>query len=200
MNNLYFKFRDHIDLQRKYQSVFEKLEESLGEETDEIIIAFKEIEEDFQELIWDIYNLIELEKSDIERREKEIKRLSDKNKSSSNSIDFYNKFLVSLVKDYGNFNKNSNKNIKVNDVSFTVASKTSYDVEESFSDERFINFSLKSKISKEHADKISVYLQQRGLQNEMEITIDKKGLASAISEGEKIENVITNTKEYLIKK
>lgn len=199
MSNTYWLYRDLIELSQKYKSVYEKIEEQEGVLDEEIENSLIEVESDYEILATDVINLINnLEDTKIGRN-REIKRLQDKNTSVDNQVEFLKKFLITIVKSKGVANKSSNLNYKFNDYSLTVSKRTNYEIGEDFNDPRFIREVIEEKLPAEEAHMVKVFLKKRlnidpkvkqvVLKEELNRECKENGLVIGVTEREK-ENLI----------
>lgn len=199
MNNTYWLYRDLVELSQKYKSVYEKIEEQEGVLDEEIENSLIEVESDYEILATDVINLINnLEDTKIGRN-REIKRLQDKNTSVDNQVEFLRKFLITIVKSKGVANKSSNLNYKFNDYSLTVSKRTNYEIGEDFNDPRFIREVIEEKLPAEESNMIKVFLKKRlNIDPKVKQVVLKDELNRECKENGLVEGVLEKEKESIL--
>lgn len=200
MNNTYFKYKSLTELFRKYAEVWEMLEENGGEETEEIAIKLQELEDDGEELGWDVLQMIDALESEIEENKKRKDNLDKKNKTLANSVSYLETFMKSLINKSGTPNKSGNKAKKFGERNITVKRSINYEVTENFDDKRFIRYSLKGKYPEAYAKRMAEYAEKYGMSAELDKVILKKELNDFIKESDVLpEGVNQVKKESLLK-
>lgn len=199
MSNTYWLYRDLVELSQKYKSVYEKIEEQEGVLDEEIENSLIEVESDYEILATDVINLINnLEDTKIGRN-REIKRLQDKNTSVDNQVEFLRKFLITIVKSKGVANKSSNLNYKFNDYSLTVSKRTNYEIGEDFNDPRFIREVIEEKLPAEESNMIKVFLKKRlNIDPKVKQVVLKDELNRECKENGLVEGVLEKEKESIL--
>ena len=199
MSNTYWLYRDLVELSQKYKSVYEKIEEQEGVLDEEIENSLIEVESDYEILATDVINLINnLEDTKIGRN-REIKRLQDKNTSVDNQVEFLRKFLITIVKSKGVANKSSNLNYKFNDYSLTVSKRTNYEIGEDFNDPRFIREVIEEKLPAEESNMIKVFLKKRlNIDPKVKQVVLKDELNRECKENGLVEGVLEKKKESIL--
>ena len=199
MSNTYWLYRDLVELSQKYKSVYEKIEEQEGVLDEEIENSLIEVESDYEILATDVINLINnLEDTKIGRN-REIKRLQDKNTSVDNQVEFLKKFLITIVKSKGVANKSSNLNYTFNDYSLTVSKRTNYEIGEDFNDPRFIREVIEEKLPAEESNMIKVFLKKRlNINPKVKQVVLKDELNRECKENGLVEGVLEKKKESIL--
>lgn len=202
MNNTYFQYKSFTELFRKYKEVWEMLEDNGGEETEEIAIKLQELEDDNQQLGWDILQMIDTLELEIKQHKERKANLDKKIKSTENSISYLETFMKQLVTKIGDPNGSGNKAKKFGERNITVNRYIEYKVdEEAFKDERFLRYSLKGKYPEAYAKRMEEYAKKFNLEASLEKVVLKAELNKFIKEnGELPEGVDQIKKESLIKK
>lgn len=202
MNNTYFQYKSFTELFRKYKEVWEMLEENGGEETEEISIKLQELEDDNQQLGWDILQMIDTLELEIKQNKERKANLDKKNKSIENSISYLETFMKSLVTKIGEPNTTGNKAKKFGERNITVRRYFEYKVDdETFKDPRFLRYSLKGKYPEAYAKRLEEY----ALKNNLEASLEKVVLKAELNEYIKESGILPDgvdqiKKESLIKK
>lgn len=201
MSNTYFQYKSFHELYKKYEEVFSMLEENGGEETKEIEIKLKELEDDYKQLGWDVLQMIDSLETEIELNKVRKKKLDEKNKVHENSIKYLSEIMKSIIKQNGKLNDSGNKGDKFGERSITVTRSVGYEVEPEFNDNRFIRYSLKGKLEKGYADQIASYLAKYGQEASLDKIVLKEELNKYLKTSEEIpEGVVQVKKENLLRK
>ena len=189
MNNNYFQYLSYHELLKKYNSVFELLNESEGILDDEILVKLQEIEDHVETLGFDLLNIIDNLENEKELNKKRVANIEKKNKSIDGQVEYLKKFLQTIIKKKGEITKSNGKNLKLGERSLTVSPKINYELSPDFNDSKFIKYNL-SKISPDYIDRIKLFLEQRNETPELERIILKKEINAAMKNGEIIEGII----------
>lgn len=126
----------------------------------------------------------------------EVERLNKIKKSNLIIVERFKSRLFDAVNLFGYEGKSGNRKLDFDTLKlYTSSTKVlSFNNEEEFNDEAFINFKLTNKLTKwEHEQVMDV------LSNvEFEQSIDKVALKKALGEGEEVEGVNLVTKEFIV--
>lgn len=186
MNNSYFQYLETSKLLFKYREAIELLQEELenngGELTKEIENSFKQIEEDGEQLAWEILQLQDGIENDIKTNKERIKKLERLNDSLEKQDEYLDKLLSILIKENGKLNNSANFALKLGERNLTLQKKISYNVGENFNNPDFVRYSVTGKITEENAKRIETFLHQKGEEGVLEKQILKRELASHIKE------------------
>lgn len=196
--NTHFAYDDLYTLSKKYAEVFDLLSENGGEIDEEIEIKLYESEEDFEKLAWEVMQIMEHLDNEVKLNKKRIEGIESKNKSLVNQETYLKKFLQDLIKQKGKANRSGNRNMKLGERSLTVGNKTSIEVTDEFTDDAYIRYEIKNKITGEFAKRIETFLVQKGQEANLEKVILKKELAADLKAGKIVKGVVENNKEYLM--
>lgn len=186
MNNSYFQYLETSKLLFKYREAIELLQEELenngGELTNEIENKFKGIEDDGEQLAWEILQLQDAIDSEIKTNKERIERIEKLNVSLGKQDEYLNSLLSILIKENGKLNNSANFALKLGERNLTLQKKISYDVGDNFSNPDFIRYSVKGKITEGNAKRIETFLHQKGEDGILEKQVLKRELASHIKE------------------
>lgn len=195
-DQLYYKYLESRQLYRKYQELYNKIEEEDGVLDEETEIILYQIEDDISILLWELLQIIDNFDSEKKVNKERVKNLERINASIERQTEFIKKFVQTLVKKKGELNKSKNRNTKVGERSVTVVKSKVYNVNENFSDKRFIKFNI-NKIPAEYMERVENFFKQRDVEISSEKIILKKELNQALKEGEVIEGVEEEDKEHI---
>ena len=196
--NSYFAYESFHYLLRKYQDVFDILENNGGEFSEEVEIKLKEREDNLEQLAWDVMQIIQNLQSEKKLNTERAKGLENKNKSLENQSEHLKTILQSIVKEKGKTANSGNKNLKLGEKSFTVASKESVELDADFNDEDYIKYELKGKMSPENAKRVATFLSQKGEEAELDKVIMKKEILDDLKAEKIIKGATKKDKDYLI--
>lgn len=200
MNNTFFQYKSITELFRKYQLIYELLEESEGILDEEIEIKLREIQEDEDELGYDLIQMIDGLEIEKEQNKKRIEHLKKKNNTLDNSVNYLESVLKQIVNKRGiPSEKSGNKQKKFSDRNVTVNRTINYEVEDSFFHKDYVKFEIDGKLNKEHADRIQTFLTQHGEDAIMKRTVLKRELNEYLKNVDELpDGVIQVKKENLI--
>jgi hypothetical protein len=195
----YLEYQSLLEMKAAYRELFTLLEENGGELTPEIQESFALIDESYEEMIYRVWNIIKETEGLIANREAEIKRLQTKTATNEASIKSWKSMLLTMVKERGTPNANGNKNIKVNDLSFTVGKSSSVIVDDTFENPAYTTWTLAEKLKPIHKISILNFLKQQTGSDEIKFNkvVDKAAIKKVITNGGVVEGAYLEPSENI---